>query len=117
MRESASRVDAAEVDDDSCTVLRACTAITLLGLASSCQGNSEGAERESPIEAASVQGSPLLSRSRPLMSTVFRIQIDSPPDNAETVIRQAFQEIERLEKQPTPEARRQQLDFLDDDDS
>ena len=97
MRESASRVDAAEVDDDSCAVLRACTAITLLGLASSCQGNSGGAERESPIEAASVQGSPLLSRSRPLMSTVFRIQIDSPPDNAETVIRQAFQEIERLE--------------------
>jgi thiamine biosynthesis lipoprotein len=31
------------------------------------------------------------------MSTVFRIQVDSPPENAETVIRAAFQEIERLE--------------------
>lgn len=31
------------------------------------------------------------------MSTVFRIQVDSPPDNAENVIRDAFQEIERLE--------------------
>jgi thiamine biosynthesis lipoprotein ApbE len=31
------------------------------------------------------------------MSTVFRIQVDAPPDNAENVIRQAFQEIERLE--------------------
>ena len=31
------------------------------------------------------------------MSTVFRIQVDSPPDNAENVVRQAFEEIERLE--------------------
>jgi len=31
------------------------------------------------------------------MSTVFRIQVDAPPDNAENVIRQAFEEIERLE--------------------
>jgi thiamine biosynthesis lipoprotein len=31
------------------------------------------------------------------MSTVFRIQVDDPPPNAEAVIRQAFEEIERLE--------------------
>jgi thiamine biosynthesis lipoprotein ApbE len=31
------------------------------------------------------------------MSTVFRIQVDSPPSNAENVIRQAFEEVERLE--------------------
>lgn len=31
------------------------------------------------------------------MSTVFRIQVDSPPDDVESVIRAAFQEIERLE--------------------
>jgi thiamine biosynthesis lipoprotein len=31
------------------------------------------------------------------MSTVFRIQVDAPPANAENVIRQAFEEIERLE--------------------
>lgn len=31
------------------------------------------------------------------MSTVFRIQVDSPPDNAEVVVRQAFEEVERLE--------------------
>ena len=31
------------------------------------------------------------------MSTVFRIQVDSAPENAESIIRDAFQEIERLE--------------------
>jgi thiamine biosynthesis lipoprotein len=31
------------------------------------------------------------------MSTVFRIQVESPPDNAENIIRAAFLEIERLE--------------------
>jgi thiamine biosynthesis lipoprotein len=31
------------------------------------------------------------------MSTVFRIQVADPPDNAESVIREAFGEIERLE--------------------
>jgi len=31
------------------------------------------------------------------MSTVFRIQVDSPPDNADNVIRHAFEEVERLE--------------------
>jgi hypothetical protein len=31
------------------------------------------------------------------MSTVFRIQVDAAPSNAENVIRQAFEEVERLE--------------------
>lgn len=31
------------------------------------------------------------------MSTVFRIQVEAPPDHAENVIRDAFREIERLE--------------------
>ncbi len=31
------------------------------------------------------------------MSTVFRIQVDAPPDDAENVVREAFREIERLE--------------------
>jgi thiamine biosynthesis lipoprotein len=31
------------------------------------------------------------------MSTVFRIQVDAPPANAEAVIRRAFEEVERLE--------------------
>jgi thiamine biosynthesis lipoprotein len=31
------------------------------------------------------------------MSTVFRIEVDSPPSNAENVVRQAFEEIDRLE--------------------
>ena len=31
------------------------------------------------------------------MSTVFRIQVASPPDDAENVVRDAFAEIERLE--------------------
>ncbi|MGB9340239.1 MAG: FAD:protein FMN transferase [Polyangiales bacterium] len=43
------------------------------------------------------EASALLSRTRPLMSTVFRIQVDSAPANAEMAIRHAFEEIERLE--------------------
>jgi len=33
------------------------------------------------------------------MSTVFRIQVAVPPDNAEVVLRQAFEEVERLESE------------------
>ena len=97
MRESASRVDAAGVHDESCAVLRACAAITLLAFGFGCQGNSETSAPVSPDETSNDSSPPLLSRTRPLMSTVFRIQVDAPPDNAENVIRQAFQEIERLE--------------------
>jgi thiamine biosynthesis lipoprotein len=97
MRESASRVDAARVHDESCAVLRACAAITLLAFGFGCQGNSETSAPVSPDETSNDSSPPLLSRTRPLMSTVFRIQVDAPPDNAENVIRQAFQEIERLE--------------------
>ena len=97
MRESASRVDAAGVHDESGAVLRTCAAITLLAFGFGCQGNSETIAPASPDETSSDARPPLLSRTRPLMSTVFRIQVDAPPDNAESVIRQAFQEIERLE--------------------
>ena len=97
VRESASRVDAAGVHDESCAVLRACAAITLLAFGFGCQGNSETSAPVSPDETSNDSSPPLLSRTRPLMSTVFRIQVDAPPDNAENVIRQAFQEIERLE--------------------
>ena len=97
MRESASRVDAAAVHDDSGAVLRACAAITLLAFGFGCQSNSETIEPVSPNPESNDSSPPLLSRTRPLMSTVFRIQVDAPPDNAENVIRQAFQEIERLE--------------------
>ena len=97
MQQSASRVDAAGVHDESCAVLRACAAITLLAFGFGCQGNSETIAPVSPDERSKDSGPPLLSRTRPLMSTVFRIQVDSPPDNSENVIRQAFQELERLE--------------------
>lgn len=97
MRESASRVDAAAVHDDSGAVLRACAAITLLAFGFGCQSNSETIEPVSPNPESNDSSPSLLSRTRPLMSTVFRIQVDAPPDNAENVIRQAFQEIERLE--------------------
>ncbi|MEM9728795.1 MAG: FAD:protein FMN transferase [Myxococcota bacterium] len=39
----------------------------------------------------------MLSRTRPLMSTIFRIQIDAPTPDAERVVQRAFAEIERLE--------------------
>jgi len=97
VQQSASRVDAAGVHDESCAVLRACAAITLLAFGFGCQGNSETIAPVSPDERSKDSGPPLLSRTRPLMSTVFRIQVDSPPDNSENVIRQAFQELERLE--------------------
>lgn len=97
MRQSASRVDAAAVHDESGAVLRACAAITLLAFGFGCQSNSETIEPVSPNPESNDSSPPLLSRTRPLMSTVFRIQVDAPPDNAENVIRQAFQEIERLE--------------------
>jgi thiamine biosynthesis lipoprotein len=97
VRESASRVDATGVHDESGAVLRACAAITLLAFGFGCQSKSETIEPVSPSGESGDSDSPLLSRTRPLMSTVFRIQVDGPPDNAENVIRQAFQEIERLE--------------------
>lgn len=97
MGESASRVDAPRVHDDSCAVLRACAAIALLAFGSACQSNAETIVPASASEPPNETSPPLLSRTRPLMSTVFQIQVDSPTDNAEAVIRQAFQEIERLE--------------------
>ena len=78
-------------------MLRTRAAFTLLALAIGCQGQSEATEPVLPGEVASAASPPLLSRTRPMMSTVFRIQVDAPPDNAENVIRDAFQEIERLE--------------------
>jgi len=98
VRQSASRVDGSGLRDESCAVLRACAAITLLAVGLGCRsevGTSD--DRERAVESVSEAQDPLLSRTRPLMSTVFQIQVDSPPDNAENVIRQAFEEIERLE--------------------
>jgi len=101
VRESASRVDGGVVRDESGAVskglLRACATLALLALGFGCQSKSETVEA-APLAAPPEHVSPpLLSRTRPLMSTVFRIQVDSPPDNAENVIRQAFEEIDRLE--------------------
>lgn len=50
-----------------------------------------------PTHETSGPRSTLLSRTRPLMSTVFQIQVDSPPANVEKVVRDAFEEVERLE--------------------
>ena len=101
MRESASRVDADDVHDESGAVStapsRACAAIALLAFALGCQSDREPGAPIAPGSVPDTTGRPLLSRTRPLMSTVFRIQVDAPPANAETVIRQAFEEVERLE--------------------
>ena len=91
------RVDATAVRDEGCAVLRTRAAYCLVALAIGCQGQSDATEPVLPGEVANASSSPLLSRTRPLMSTVFRIQVDAPPDNAENVVRDAFQEIERLE--------------------
>jgi thiamine biosynthesis lipoprotein len=98
VRQSASRVDGSGLRDESCAVLRACAAITLLAVGLGCRSEvGTSNDRERAGESVSEAQDPLLSRTRPLMSTVFQIQVDSPPDNAENVIRQAFEEIERLE--------------------
>jgi len=102
MHESASRVDGRRVHDDSCAVskgsLRATAAIALIMLAAGCENTDEKSQRAPTAKAADEEPpSPLLSRTRPMMSTVFRIQVASPPPNAEAVIRRAFEEIERLE--------------------
>ena len=83
--------------DEGSLVLRTRAAYCLLALAIGCEAQSETPEPASPGQVASSSSSPLLSRTRPLMSTVFRIQVDSSPENAEKVIRDAFREIERLE--------------------
>jgi thiamine biosynthesis lipoprotein len=77
--------------------LRACAALALLAFGFGCQSQSDATKPISPGETPTEASPPLLSRTRPLMSTVFRIQVDSAPDNAENVIRQAFEEVERLE--------------------
>jgi len=77
--------------------LRASAAIALFVFGFGCQGQSETAAPLLLGDALDDAAPPLLSRTRPLMSTVFRIQIDAAPGNAENVIRQAFEEIERLE--------------------
>ncbi len=78
--------------------LRATAAIVLLASVAGCENSSERSHRGSAAEAASEEAPrPLLSRTRPLMSTVFRIQVDAPPPNAEALIRRAFEEVERLE--------------------
>ena len=69
----------------------------MLAFGLGCQSNSTTIEPAPPGEAPNEAGDALLSRTRPLMSTVFRIQVDNPPSNAENVIRQAFEEVERLE--------------------
>jgi len=101
MCESASRVDGGLVHDESCAVSKGpacgCAAIALLAFGFGCQSEGEIAGQVSPGEATNEVSPALLSRTRPLMSTVFRIQVDSPPDIAENAIRQAFAEIERLE--------------------
>ena len=78
-------------------MLRPRAVCCLIAMAIGCQAQSETAQPVLPGEVANAAAPPLLSRTRPLMSTVFRIQVDSPPDNAENVIKDAFQEIERLE--------------------
>ncbi|MCZ6807927.1 MAG: FAD:protein FMN transferase [Deltaproteobacteria bacterium] len=102
MHESASRVDGRRVHDDSCAVskgsLRATAAIALFVLAAGCENGDDKSNPISAAEAASGEAAaPLLSRTRPMMSTVFRIQVNAPPPNTEAVIRRAFEEIERLE--------------------
>ncbi len=100
MRQSASRVDLDGVRDESAAVskgpVRACAAVALLAIGLGCEAS--GATTDSFLPGVKSKSAPeVLSRTRPLMSTVFQIQVDSPPPNAESVIRQAFEEIERLE--------------------
>ncbi|MBT8465077.1 MAG: FAD:protein FMN transferase [Myxococcales bacterium] len=100
VRQSASRVDLDAVRDESAAVskspARACATIALLAIGFGCEG--KGPTTASFLPGVASEDAPdVLSRTRPLMSTVFQIQVDSPPPNAENVMREAFEEIERLE--------------------
>lgn len=76
-------------------MLRACAAIALLACCVGC--DRQGQSDESSSARPGRERTELLTRTRPLMGTVFQIQIQSPPEHAEQVIGRAFQEIERLE--------------------
>jgi len=104
MWQSASRVDDRGFANESCAVpkerLRATAVVITFVAVSACEGKTEQHTRQVAAAEAAIDEPPsLLSRTRPLMSTVFRIQVDEPPPDAEAVIRRAFEEIERLENQ------------------
>lgn len=80
-------------------MLRACAAIAVLAFGLGCEPERVTEEPSPPNAVSRSDSTPLLTRTRPLMSTVFRIQVQSPPENAEPVVRRAFQEIERLESE------------------
>lgn len=70
----------------------------LIALSVAC--DDRGGETAMPVraaEASDAKAPEMLSRTRPLMSTVFRIQVDAPPPNADGAVQRAFTEIERLE--------------------
>ncbi len=77
--------------------LRAALAIAVIVLAAGCENTDAESRRAPAVERPNENPPQLLTRTRPMMSTVFRIQVDAPPPNAEAVIRRAFEEIERLE--------------------
>jgi thiamine biosynthesis lipoprotein len=72
-------------------------AIAVVMLATGCQNRDTKSRQAPSVDATGEDPPPLLTRTRPMMSTVFRIQVDAPPTNAEVIIRGAFEEIERLE--------------------
>ncbi|MFZ1864820.1 MAG: FAD:protein FMN transferase [Polyangiales bacterium] len=75
---------------------RACAVIALLALSLGCESQRDTDDAQASGVASSA-ATPLLTRTRPLMSTVFRIEVQSPMEGAEQVVQQAFLEIERLE--------------------
>lgn len=89
--------------DESCGVttrsLRVAGAVALVALSVGC--DDEVKEKTSVVAvvepSAADPAAPLLSRTRPLMGTIFRIQVEGGPPDAEAVIARAFTEIERLE--------------------
>jgi thiamine biosynthesis lipoprotein len=68
----------------------------LVALSLGCESQRETGGAQTPAVGAGTR-TPLLTRTRPLMSTVFRIEVQSPSEDAERVVSEAFAEIERLE--------------------
>lgn len=68
----------------------------LLAFIYACQTNGEPAA-PTPQREIAEEPPPLFSRARPLMSTVFRIQVADLPGGSEAVVQEALREIERLE--------------------
>ena len=71
--------------------------VLLAGLSLCCDRAADAIPLPLPGKAADKEPAELFVRSRPLMGTVFVVNVDADPKDAEPAVQAAFDEIERLE--------------------